>query len=137
MIEGIIEYLNKWAYIYVGLYGYSYLEAGKNVLTLFENKGWTVVITDDLCDNVLIMISFAIGLITGIIGQIITSLDKTILANIGIDEQTGMVGFGIGFLVGFVFSSVLMSVIGSAVNTVIVCFAEAPAEFEQNHPMLS
>lgn len=137
MIEGIIEYLNKWAYIYVGLYGYSYLEAGKNVLTLFENKGWTVIITDDLCDNVLIMISFAIGLITGIIGQIITSLDKTILANIGIDEQTGMVGFGIGFLVGFVFSSVLMSVIGSAVNTVIVCFAEAPAEFEQNHPMLS
>jgi hypothetical protein len=31
----------------------------------------------------------------------------------------------------------LMSVVGSAVNTVIVCFAESPAEFEQNHPHLS
>ena len=30
-----------------------------------------------------------------------------------------------------------MNVIGSAVNTVIVCYAEAPAEFEQNHPELS
>ena len=31
----------------------------------------------------------------------------------------------------------MMSVVGSAVNTVIVCFAEAPAEFEANHPELS
>jgi hypothetical protein len=30
-----------------------------------------------------------------------------------------------------------MSVIGSAVNTVIVCFAEGPAEFQRNHPRLS
>lgn len=30
-----------------------------------------------------------------------------------------------------------MGVVGSAVNTVIVCFAEAPAELELNHPQLS
>jgi len=30
-----------------------------------------------------------------------------------------------------------MSVVGSAVNTVIVCYAEAPTEFETNHPELS
>jgi hypothetical protein len=30
-----------------------------------------------------------------------------------------------------------MSVVASAVNTVIVCFAEAPREFEENHPQLS
>jgi len=30
-----------------------------------------------------------------------------------------------------------MSVVGSAVNTVIVCFAEAPNEFQRNHPELS
>ncbi len=33
-------------------------------------------------------------------------------------------------------SSVLMNVIGSAVDTVIVCFAEAPQEFYRNHPDL-
>lgn len=43
----------------------------------------------------------------------------------------------IGLLVGFVLSSILMSVVSSAVNTVIVCFAEAPREFQQNHPELS
>lgn len=40
-------------------------------------------------------------------------------------------------MTGFLISSILMSVVGSAVNTVIVCFAESPAEFEQNHPHLS
>jgi large-conductance mechanosensitive channel len=45
--------------------------------------------------------------------------------------------FSIGLIVGFVFSSILMSVVGSAVNTVIVCYAESPAEFQANHPQLS
>jgi len=27
-----------------------------------------------------------------------------------------------------------MSVVASSVNTVIVCFAEGPAEFQENHP---
>lgn len=135
-IEDIIEYLNKWAYVYVGLYGYSYLEAGKNVITLFQNKGWTVIISDDLVENVLFMVSVAIGLITGLIGLIIASMDENIFAGIGV-ENAGMVGFLIGLLVGFVLASILMSVVGSAVDTVIVCFAEAPNEFQANHPQLS
>lgn len=45
--------------------------------------------------------------------------------------------FRLGFIVGLVLTSILMSTIASAVNTVIVCFAEGPAEFEANHPELS
>jgi hypothetical protein len=30
-----------------------------------------------------------------------------------------------------------MTLVSSAVNTVIVCYAEAPAEFQVNHPKLS
>jgi Plasma-membrane choline transporter len=47
-IEGILEYLNKWAYVYVGLYGYSYLDAGRNVMALFQHKGWTTLMTSFL-----------------------------------------------------------------------------------------
>jgi len=43
----------------------------------------------------------------------------------------------IGFIVGTVLTSTLMTLISSAVNTVIVCYAEAPAEFQTNHPKLS
>lgn len=135
-IESIIEYFNKWAYVYVGLYGYSYLDAGKNVITLFQNKGWTTIITDDLAENVLFMMSIVIGLITGLVGLIVASLDQNIFANLNV-ENPGSAGFLVGFLVGFILASILMSVVASAVNTVIVCFAEAPNEFQTHHPQLS
>ena len=40
-------------------------------------------------------------------------------------------------MVGVVISAVMFSVVDSSVNTAIVCFAEGPAEFEENHPDLS
>ena len=53
-------------------------------------------------------------------------------ADLGLDDTAG-VGFLVAFLIGFAVLSILMSVVGSAVNTVIVCFSEAPREFEMNH----
>jgi len=136
-IRDIIEYLNKWAYVYVGLYGFGYIEAGRNVIQLFQQKGWTVIITDDLADRVLLMMSFAVGVLTGFVGLIAALADPNLLQGIGIEEGATAVAFFISFGVGLMFCSILMSVVGSAINTVIVCFAESPAEFESNHPELS
>lgn len=135
-IEGIIEYLNKWAYIYVGLYGYSYLDAGRNVMSLFAAKGWSSIITDDLASNVLMMMSFMIASLTGLVGYILASINNNLLVDLGL-ESPGGTGFLFGFCIGFVFSSLVMSIVSSAVDTVIVCFAEGPAEFDANHPELS
>ena len=41
------------------------------------------------------------------------------------------------FLIGLVIAAILLSVVDSSVNTVLVSFAEAPAEFQENHPQLS
>jgi hypothetical protein len=43
----------------------------------------------------------------------------------------------IGLIIGLVICSILMSTIASSVNTSIVLFADAPAEFEKNYPELS
>lgn len=135
-LQGIMEEINRWAYIYVGLYGFSYLEAGRNVMQLFQHKGWTAIITDDLAENVLFMMSVAIGLISGIVGLIIGFLNGNMFYELGFENSWG-VGFVIGFLSGFLFASIILSVVGSGVNTVIVCYAEDPAIFEVNHPQLS
>lgn len=137
-IQDIIEYFNMYAYVYVGLYGFGYIEAGRNVMQLFQHKGWTVVISDDLANRVLLMVSVCVGFLTGIIGLVLALADQTLLSSV---DETGSnvatIGFFIGMIVGFVFSSILLSVVASAINTVIVCFAESPAEFETNHPQLS
>ena len=64
-IASCVEYFNKWAYIYVGLYGYGYIEAGKNVFTLFKNRGWEAIIADDLIANTLLLMSLITGGLTG------------------------------------------------------------------------
>jgi len=92
-IQEIVEYFNEWAYVYVGLYGFPYLEAGKNVLQLFQHKGWTALITDNLCDRVLLITSMGIGLLTGFLGWFVAAADPNILASIGIDDGAGGVGF--------------------------------------------
>jgi len=136
-IRDIVEYFNKWAYVYVGLYGFGYIEAGKNVIQLFQQKGWSVIITDDINARVMLMMQLGVGALTGLVGMLVALADQNLLANIGIEDGVGIVAFFICFVVGLVFSGILMSVVGSSVNTVIVCFAESPAEFEANHPDLS
>lgn len=50
------------------MYGYSYLEAGKNVWGLFKAKGWTVIVNDDLIANVLSLFNLIVGLAVGGVG---------------------------------------------------------------------
>jgi len=139
-LEDIMKYFNKWAFVYVGLYGYSYIEAGKNVFTLFRNRGWEAIIADDLVSNVFFFLSLVVGGICAGIGYAINenAANGTWFANApdtGANVQT--TNAVLGFIIGLVLSSILLSTIGSAVNAVIVCFAEGPAEFEVNHPELS
>jgi len=138
LLESLLEYFNKWAFVYVGLYGYSYLEAGKNVFTLFKNRGWEAIIADDLISNVFFFLSVCVGLICAAIGLAFDENSPEGWFDDSPDpEFIGARCAGLGFVAGLVLASILMSTIASAVNTVIVCFAEAPAEFEANHPDLS
>mmetsp|Transcript_8473 Transcript_8473/g.12279 ORF Transcript_8473/g.12279 Transcript_8473/m.12279 type:complete len:209 (+) Transcript_8473:1011-1637(+) len=133
-LESIVEYFNKWAYVYVGIYGYSYLEAGKNVMILFKNRGWEAIIADDLVSRTLFLLSLVVGGVAGGVGAAAANFTDWFD---GIEGNTSAISFFIGFLIGLVLASILMSVIGSGVNTVIVLFAEAPAEFQANYPELS
>ena len=49
----------------------SYCESGKNVMTLFHNRGWEAIIADDLVGNTLLLVSVIVGGLTGSIAIII------------------------------------------------------------------
>ena len=159
-LASILEYFNKWAFVYVGLYGYGYLEAGKNVMTLFQNRGWEAIIADDLVGNTMFLVSVIVGGITGCVGLVIEATSNLFETEemagssgawaflyvlhvmdsfdvVCIIVLTFTLGCSFGFIVGLILCSILMSVVASGVNAVIVLFAEAPAEFEQNYPELS
>jgi hypothetical protein len=131
LLQSLVEYFNKWAYVYVGLYGMSFMEAGSSVMTLFRNRGWTAIVADMMVDTVLMMVSFGVGAITSLsavlLGAALSVGDSSIL----------VIAAVLGFILGYGISATLFSVVSSAVNTVIVCYAEAPNEFQANHPKLS
>ena len=76
------------------------------------------------------MVAICVGVLTGILGAVVGSV---------LQQGGAVIGgaFLVGAVIGFVLCSTLFSLVSSAVNTVIVCFAEAPAEFQSNHPQLS
>lgn len=135
-VDSLAKYFNQWSLIYVGIYGYSTMKAGKEATMIFEARGWTTIVSDDLLPNVLNILSIVISGCTGIfglllehylhIGEGITSFHRPMVA-----------AFAIGLVIGFVLSNILMGTVSSALNTVLVCYAAGPAEFQKNNPDLS
>lgn len=154
-VDNLSDHFNPWALTYVGLYGYGLLDAGHNATDLFEKRGWTTIVSDDLVANVLLMFSIVVGGVTGCFGILLQGIDELefssfhepiftafVYVSINLYDSHHIVAltrfaFRIGLGVGLVLTSVLFAIISSSVNAVIVCFAGSPLEFEQNHPELS
>ena len=145
LLEDILTYFNQWAYVYCGVYGYSYLDSGKAVMELFKNRGFTAIITDKLVDYVLGFTTFTVAVLTGIAGIFIEKLVSRSYADSVKPEESYLFGplpagafaFGVSFIVGLWIVSVMMNVVKGAVNTLIVCWADSPAMMQSQHPALS
>ena len=138
IIEGIAEFFNRWAFIYVGLYGYTFMEAGRNVMRLFKSRGWTMIINEDLINNVLMFMSLSVGAVVGGVGMVYYEIDEggfEGLNDLGIEPK--WIIFLSGLILGTLLSSVMLNCVQSAADTVVVCFAEAPLDFANNYPQMA
>lgn len=131
-IERLIEWFNKWAFVYVGIYGYGFKKAGASVFQLFKSRGWTALINDDLIDNTLVLCSVMIGALCAGIGCLGVFAE---VYSFSVDKKEVYIIMAIiGFLVGFSTALIVMSVIDSSVCTIFVCFADDPAALQNTHP---
>lgn len=133
-VERIVEYFNKWAFIYVGLYGYDYLNAGKRVMSLFKTRGWSTVISDNLVNRLLVLVSLIVGLLVGFCTMLVAFFIEEFEPQ---NTWLRLYGFIIGFVIGLIVSNIVMSLLSSSVDAIIVCYAEAPQEFSDSHPALA
>jgi hypothetical protein len=75
ILEGIswciskITNINEWTFVYIGLYGYSYTSAERNITTLFKNNGMDVILRKKYAGNILFMSNMTIGLLSGVCGM--------------------------------------------------------------------
>jgi len=134
LVDALARHFNPWAFTYIGLYNYSFISAGARAWDLFERRGWTMIVSDDLVPNVLLMTSLVIGGITGCFAFLMERLDG--LHILSLDEPAA-VAFWVGLANGVVLTSVLFGLVSSSVNAVLVCFAVSPVDFDLNHSELS
>ncbi len=81
------------------------------------------------------LICLVVGALTGLVGMLLSALSGWADPVLGENPHASV--FVISCVIGFALAYILMGVVMSAVDSVIVCFAEAPGEFETHHPALS
>lgn len=134
-VERIAEYFNRWAFVYVGLYGYSYIDAGKRVFALFAHRGWTVLISDTLVNRMLGVMCLCVGMVTSLVAVAVATIG-VVASDDGAEGTVAVIAL-FAFFIGALMSSMVFGVLSSAVEAVVVLFAEAPAELWANHPELA
>ncbi|CAK4072614.1 unnamed protein product [Aphanomyces euteiches] len=136
LISDLVQYFNKYAYSYVGIYGFSFLRAGKETFELFEKMGWSAIANDSLIDNVLFAGSIFVGLAGAAAGYGAVSYDRQYnnrLWTQNLENPTATLGVS-GLLIGFSICYIVMAVINSSVATTFVLFAEDPHSLHHSHP---
>ena len=105
-------------------------------MQLFQNQGWGAFVSDRLIFRVLYASQLTIALMSGAAAVFV----EVVMKKPDLDEETSQAwsftSFLIGFLVGLSLSWCSLFVMESAVRTIIVCFAESPAEFQEHHQEL-
>ena len=69
------RHVNQWSYTYIGLYGYTFWDSGSKASQLFEARGWTHVVSDDLIMTVMAMTSLIVGGSTACLGLVVEEVD--------------------------------------------------------------
>lgn len=131
-IERWVEYFNRFAYAYVGIYGYGFVTSGRRAFQLFAGKGWSAITNDSLIVNVLFFGKIAVGFLGAAAGWAAVAYgDPQWTINVN-NPQTAL-GLS-GFLIGYSVTNVIMTVIDGAVATVFILFAEDPHSLVFSHP---
>ncbi|RLN52785.1 hypothetical protein BBJ29_000741 [Phytophthora kernoviae] len=130
-LQSLMEYFNRWAYVYVGIYGYKFTQAGKAVFQLFHQRGFDAIINDDLIGNVLGFAALGVGLICAGVGALFGEVGDAV----SFDNSTAFLAI-LGLVVGIGVAVTPLAVIDSSVATIFVCFAEDPVSFQHSHPEL-
>ncbi|UJR27878.1 hypothetical protein I4U23_009143 [Adineta vaga] len=131
VFEGLVRYLNEWAFVYAALTGQSFRAASQSFLNLFQQRGWTMIINDDLAGHALTIVTVAIGLISASLGGI--GVYAAMPNSPSRASIAGMAAF-FCFIIGTTMGTVMSSILSSGVRTAFVCFAMNPAALGTTHP---
>ncbi|KAL1922216.1 uncharacterized protein VTP21DRAFT_9755 [Calcarisporiella thermophila] len=135
-IEGILEYINFYAYTQCAIYGKPFLRAAKDTWTIIKDRGIEQIINDNLVGNVVGMGAFLVGIITGVLGYIYLVIAKPAFNGGAANGPYTVIIVFVSFLLGLQMMYIFGSVILSGNATTFVALAEDPGALARTKPEL-
>ncbi|KAF9127768.1 putative choline transporter, neither null mutation nor overexpression affects choline transport [Mortierella sp. 14UC] len=132
-LQGIIEYVNKYAFCQVAIYGKAYIPAARDTWTILKDRGIVQIINDNLIGNVWAMGAIMSGVLSGLASYLYMRFaNPAFNANGNFTYVIVVMAFVLGMQMLFTVGTV----IDSGVATTFVCLAEDPAALARTKPEL-
>ena len=119
LMDRLVVYFNRYALCFVAIYHHDFRTASVSASSLFTQRGWSVLLNDDIIDVVLNIGHIIIGTTSMSVGYIYGRLS-------GLGHAYTVLLTVFGFAAGYLVSIVALSTISSAVATVYVCYVDNP-----------
>ncbi|KAF7315742.1 PPM-type phosphatase domain-containing protein [Mycena indigotica] len=133
MIESLVEYFNRYAYIEIALYGKPYIEAAKDTWRLLVDRGVSAIVNDSLVNMTLTWGAYAVGLLSSLFSYLYLRFTHPAY-NANGDYTAPVLLFA--FLIGMQCSITLSSAIEAGVSTIFVGLGEDPQVLAVRAPAL-
>ena len=132
-VESRAQFFTTWAVVMIALTGTDFKAGGVAAFNLFQARGFTLVINDDLVGSALRIACFLPAVVSDLCGGALAYLGSPSLSPIDRGTLAGVAAF-LSFVVGFAMASVLSGVLAAAVRSIFLCFAPNPSALGVTHP---
>jgi len=133
LIEWVVQFVNRYAFVTIALYGRSYFQAAKDTWTLIKQKGIDILVNNCLIGPVLSLGSLFIGFFTAFLAYLYVLFTKPAYNHDG-GYTAVIVAFS--FLIGAQICNVVTTPISSGIDTIFVASAWDPDVLQRDHPEL-
>ncbi len=125
-LDQLSEYFSKYAFVYIAIYDYSFMDGSVAVTSLFRLNGFQAIMNDTVVDVIIVLSQLTMAIVLTIIAYMYGS---------AMDFDNKLNSFLVlGFISGFIMSSLtLSSLITAATNAVYVCWCDNRQSLERNH----
>ncbi|KAJ7346621.1 plasma-membrane choline transporter-domain-containing protein [Mycena albidolilacea] len=133
IIESLVQYFNRYAYIEIALYGKPYISAAKDTWNLLVDRGVSAVVNDSLVGMTLTWGAYGVGLLSSLFAYLYLRLTAP---SYNADGNYTAPVILFAFLIGLQCSLTLSSAIEAGVSTIFVGLGEDPQVLAIRAPAL-
>lgn len=131
LIEGIVQFLNRYAFCHIALYGKAFIPAAKDTWSMMKDRGIDALANDCLVSPVLSMTSLFVGYVCALLAYLYLQFTHPAYNSGGTFTPVIM---AFSFLIGLQVCQIFMTPIGSGVDTIFVAMAWDPEIAFKEHP---